>query len=50
MTQEQQEPANTLKVIWGVLIGIVSWIMVSQSDLDGIRMLSNLGGLPVLFL
>ena len=50
MTQTNQEPSNALKIVWGLLIGIVSWIMVSQSDLDGIRMLSNLGGLPVLFL
>lgn len=50
MTPDAHEPSGALKVAWGVVIGLVSWIMISLSDLDGIRMLSNLGGLPVLFL
>ncbi|WP_106420529.1 BCCT family transporter [Salinicola tamaricis] len=35
-----------MKVIWGVIVGIVSWVMVSFVGIDGIKMLSNLGGLP----
>ena len=35
-----------LKVIWGVIIGTVSWIMVAFVGIDGVKMLSNLGGLP----
>lgn len=34
------------KVLWGTIIGIVSWVMVSFVGIDGIKMLSNLGGLP----
>ncbi|MEY4631454.1 MAG: hypothetical protein RIQ81_1574 [Pseudomonadota bacterium] len=50
ITQDAHEPSGTLKVAWGILIGLISWGMISLSDMDGIRMLSNLGGLPVLFL
>ncbi|WP_235039859.1 BCCT family transporter [Vreelandella profundi] len=35
-----------MKVIWGIIVGIVSWIMVSFVGIDGVKMLSNLGGLP----
>lgn len=35
-----------LKVVWGVIIGIVSWVMVAFVGIDGVKMLSNLGGLP----
>jgi len=39
-----------LKFAWGLAIGIVSWVMVSFAGLNGIRMLSNLGGFPALLL
>lgn len=35
-----------LKVIWGAIIGCVSWVMVAYVGIDGVKMLSNLGGLP----
>ena len=35
-----------IKIVWGVIIGIMSWIMVAFIGIDGIKMLSNLGGLP----
>lgn len=35
-----------MKIVWGVLIGVVAWVMVSFVGIDGVRMLSNLGGLP----
>lgn len=50
------EPYVWMKVVWGVLVGTIAWVMISfsgtgkSSGLDGIRMLSNLGGLPSLFL
>lgn len=39
-----------LKVIWGSMIGAIAFIMVSTSGIDGIKMLSNLGGIPALFI
>lgn len=41
---------NIVKIIWGVLIGSISLIMISSSGIEGIKMLSNLGGLPSAFL
>ncbi|MFM2479566.1 BCCT family transporter [Celerinatantimonas sp. MCCC 1A17872] len=35
-----------IKVLWGVVIGLVAWIMVSTVGVKGIKSLSNLGGLP----
>ena len=40
---------TNLKVIWGVLIGFLSWIMISYSGIDGVRIISVIGGLPALF-
>ncbi len=42
----------SIKIIWGSLIGVVAYVMVAFSDngIEGIKMLSNLGGLPALFL
>lgn len=40
----------SLKFIWAVLVGFAAWIMTSLSGIDGIKMLSNLGGLPALFI
>ena len=39
-----------IKIFWGVLIGAVAWIMTSTNGIDGIRMLSNLGGVPGLLI
>ncbi|WNL43375.1 BCCT family transporter [Halomonas sp. PAMB 3264] len=38
----------TMKVVWGVIVGLVAWVMVSFIGIDGVKMLSNLGGLPAL--
>lgn len=49
--QEEHRPATfRLKVLWASLIGFTSWVMVTFSGVDGVRMLSNLGGLPALFI
>lgn len=39
----------TLKIIWVSLLVSTAWIMTAYSGIDGVRMLSNLGGLPALF-
>lgn len=38
------------KISWGILIGTISYSMITYSGIDGIKTLSNLGGLPALFL
>lgn len=40
---------TNLKVLWGTLIGFLSWIMITYSGIDGVRILSIIGGLPALF-
>ena len=41
---------NWIKIFWGALIGAVAFIMTATTGIDGVRMLSNLGGLPGLFI
>ena len=49
--EEQSAPTSLkLKVIWGATIGFVAWVMTSFAGIDGIKMMSNLGGLPALFI
>jgi choline-glycine betaine transporter len=50
ISPESPEPGIPIKIIWGIMIGLLGWVMVTFADLDGIRMLSNLGGLPALLL
>jgi choline-glycine betaine transporter len=47
---ENPEAPLFIKVIWGSLIGLVAWIMITTAGVDGIRMISVLGGFPALFL
>lgn len=46
----KQEAPLFIKVIWGTTVGLVSLIFITTLGIDGIRMLSNLGGFPALFL
>jgi len=39
-----------LKIIIAVSIGVAAWVMTAFTGIDGVRMLSNLGGLPALVL
>ncbi len=43
-------PAMIVKIIWGLLIGVVALVMINAAGIDGVKMLSNLGGLPVMVL
>jgi glycine betaine transporter len=45
----QTKTPTFIKIIWGVTIGLVAFTMISFSGIDGIKQLSNLGGLPILF-
>ncbi|MGH4140040.1 BCCT family transporter [Clostridium sp.] len=50
ITDGKQEAPLSIKVIWGVIVGAVSLIFISTLGIDGIKMLSYLGGFPALFL
>lgn len=47
---QQGAAALWVKLFWGGLVGAVAWIMTATTGIDGVRMLSNLGGLPGLFI
>ena len=46
---EGEPSAPRLKILWVILLCVMAWIMVAFSGIDGVRMLSNVGGLPALF-
>ncbi len=52
----KDEPPLYVKIAWGSLIGLIAWIMVSfagegkDKGLEGVKILSNLGGFPALIL
>ncbi|MFZ4452755.1 BCCT family transporter [Salibacterium aidingense] len=50
ISPETPEPSAVIKMIWGVTISMISWIMISFADIGGVKMLNNLGGLPSLVL
>jgi len=50
ISPDNPEAPLGIKVLWGSMIGLISWIMISFAGIDGIRMMSNLGGFPALFL
>jgi choline-glycine betaine transporter len=50
ISPKSPEPAFKIKLIWGVTIGTIAWIMVSFAGIDGVKMTANLGGFPALFL
>lgn len=39
-----------LKVLWGTLIAALAWVMITYAGLDGVRMLSVIGGAPAFFI
>lgn len=47
---EDETGSLSIKVVWGLIIGSMAFIMITFSGIDGVRLLSVLGGFPVLFL
>lgn len=50
ITDGKQEASLYIKIIWGATVGIISLIFITSLGIDGIRMLSYLGGFPAMFL
>ena len=46
---ESEAPA-AVKIVWGLIIGGLTYVMLSSQGIDGIRILSVLGGFPALFI
>ncbi|MEL6830182.1 MAG: BCCT family transporter, partial [Pseudomonadota bacterium] len=47
---DELESGPKLKIVWVLLLAGMAWVMVAFSGVDGVRMLSNVGGLPALFI
>ena len=48
---QHTDPAMTsIKIFWGVLIGTLSLLMTVTTGIDGVRILSNLGGIAGLLI
>ncbi len=45
-----QEAPLLIKILWGIIVGSVSLVFITTLGLDGIKMMSYLGGFPALFL
>ncbi len=50
VTLENPEGDLKVKVAWGMLVGATAWVMISFADVEGIRMISTLGGFPAAIL
>ena len=50
ITPENPEAPLWIKIVWGTLIGLVAWVMITSAGIEGIKMTSILGGFPALFL
>ena len=50
ITVENEEAPYLVKILWGIIIGLTAWIMITLAGLDGVRMTSNLGGFPALLI
>ena len=50
MTEDNSEAPAALQIIWGLTIGVVAVIMLIAFDIDGVKKLAYIGGLPIVFL
>lgn len=48
--QDSKTSLLTVKIVWGVLIGIMAIILICSNGVAGIKMLSAIGGLPAMIL
>jgi choline-glycine betaine transporter len=46
ITKDEEEAPMWMKVLWGVGLGVIALAMLGLAGIDGIKMLSNLGGAP----
>ena len=50
ITPDHPESPLYIKVAWGLIIGLIAWIMITFAGIDGIKMISVLGGFPALII
>jgi len=50
ISPENPEGNIVVKILWGTTVGTVAWVMISFADVDGVKIISTLGGFPAAFL
>jgi choline-glycine betaine transporter len=50
LTPGDSESPVVLKIVWGLAVGVLCIIMLVTYDIEGVKLLSYLGGLPSVFL
>jgi choline-glycine betaine transporter len=50
ISPEHAESSMFVKIAWGLLMGVLCFLVVTRFQLEGIRSMSTLGGFPALFL
>jgi len=50
LTTNNTEGAAIVKYLWGFIIGALAFVMISFSGIEGVKILSTIGGFPILFL
>jgi glycine betaine transporter len=49
ISPDSPDPPAKLKILWGCIVGSLAVIMICSAGIDGVKALSNLGGIPALF-
>jgi len=44
ISPDQPEAPIWIKIVWGLLIGVMTFVMITSAGIDGVRMLSIMGG------
>ncbi|MDA8563190.1 BCCT family transporter [Mariniblastus sp.] len=50
ITPENSEGGLAVKIAWGITVGLVAWVMITFADIEGIKIISTLGGFPAAIL
>lgn len=50
LTRDDSHSPVALQVIWGLTIGVLTLVMLIAFEIDGMKKLSYIGGLPIVFL
>lgn len=50
VSPENPESPLWIKLLWGAVIGFTSWLLITEAGVQGIKLISTLGGFPAMLL
>src|SRR5690606_4082728 len=50
ISASHETASTSVKIVWGIVIGIMAFVMITMADVEGIKIISTVGGLPAMFL